>query len=88
MCLAMPGKVLDIVDPEARLARVDVFGTNRMVNLSLIDEVAPGDWVLVHMGFAMERIGEAEAAETVRLFDELGPVLEDAAAASSEEPWP
>lgn len=85
MCLAVPGRVLEIVDPEARLGTVDVLGTPRMVNLSLMGEVAPGDWVLVHMGFAMERINEAEAAETVRLFAELGSVLEEAAAASPED---
>lgn len=88
MCLAVPGKVLDIVDAEARLARVDVLGTPRMVNLSLIGEVAPDDWVLVHMGFAVKQMTETEAAETVRLFEELEPLLEDAAAASPEEPRP
>ncbi len=84
MCLAVPGKVLNIVDPEARLARVDVLGTPRMVNLSLLGEVAPGDWVLVHMGFAMERMTEVEATETVRLFDALGSALEEAAASPGE----
>jgi hydrogenase expression/formation protein HypC len=88
MCLALPGKVLHIVDPEARLGLVDVLGTPRMVNLTLVGEVAPGDWVLVHMGFAMERMSEAEAAETVRLFEELGSVLEAAAAGSPEEAGP
>jgi hydrogenase expression/formation protein HypC len=76
MCLALPGKVLEIVDPVARFARVDVVGTTRMVNLSLVRDAAPGDWVLVHTGFAVERIGEAEAAESVRLFEELAAALE------------
>jgi hydrogenase expression/formation protein HypC len=88
MCLAMPGRVLEVVDPEARLGRVDVLGTERMVNLSLMGEVAPGDWVLVHMGFAMERMSEAEAVETVRLFEELGSALEEAAAGGPEEAGP
>jgi hydrogenase expression/formation protein HypC len=88
MCLAVPGRVLEVVDPEARFGRVDVLGTPRMVNLSLVGEVAPGDWVLVHMGFAMERMSEVEAAETVRLFEELGPALEEAAAEAREEAGP
>jgi len=78
MCLALPGRVLEVVDCEARLARVDVLGTVRMVNLSLLGEVTSGDWVLVHMGFAIERMSTAEAEETVRLFAELGAALEGA----------
>ena len=88
MCLAVPGRVLEVVDSEAHLARVDVLGVTRVVNLGLIGEVATDDWVLVYMGFAMERMTEAEAAETVRFFDELRPVLEDAAAGSSEVAGP
>jgi hydrogenase expression/formation protein HypC len=68
MCLALPGKVLEIVD--AGTARVDVRGTPRTVSLGLLD-VRPGDWVLVGMGLALERISECEAAETLRLLDEL-----------------
>jgi hydrogenase expression/formation protein HypC len=84
MCLAVPGRVLEVVDREACLARVDVLGTVRRVNLSLLGEVTSGDWVLVYMGFAIERMSEAAAEETVRLFDELGSALEDPAAARSE----
>jgi hydrogenase expression/formation protein HypC len=68
MCLALPGKVLEIVD--AGTARVDVRGTPRTVSLGLLD-VRPGDWVLVGMGLALERISECDAAETLRLLDEL-----------------
>lgn len=70
MCVALPGRVLDITDPEARTARVDVRGTSRTIHLGLL-EVQPGDWVLVSLGLAVERISAAEAAETLRLLDEL-----------------
>jgi len=75
VCLAVPGKVLE-VDAAQRTARVDMLGHARIVNLSLIGAAAPGDWVLVHTGFAVERLTEADAAETLRLFDELASVLE------------
>ncbi|HYM90115.1 MAG TPA: HypC/HybG/HupF family hydrogenase formation chaperone, partial [bacterium] len=65
------GRVMDMVDAEARTARVDVLGTPRVINLGLLEGVGVGDWVLVYMGCALERIGEAEAAEAVRLWEEL-----------------
>jgi hydrogenase expression/formation protein HypC len=70
MCIALPAKVLEIVDPGARTARVDLRGTPRTITLGLLD-VQPGDWVLVGLGLALEQITEAEAAETLRLLDEL-----------------
>jgi len=70
MCLALPGKILEI-DEDGQRARVDVLGHVRTVNLILLGAAAPDDWVLVHTGFAVERLTEAEAAETVRLFEEL-----------------
>jgi hydrogenase expression/formation protein HypC len=76
MCLALPGKVLEIVDAAARTARVDVRGAVRTITLGLLD-AEPGDWVLVSLGLAVERISESDAAETVRLLDELeGPASE------------
>jgi hydrogenase expression/formation protein HypC len=83
--LALPGKVLEVIDPVSRLARVDVLGTPRVINLSLLDAAAPGDWVLVHTGFALERITEADAAETVRLFAEIQSSLGEAETAEEEE---
>jgi hydrogenase expression/formation protein HypC len=79
MCIALPGRILE-VDGETHQARVDVMGQVRTVDVRLLDRVAAGEWVLVHTGFAVERLSEAEAAETVRLFEELAPVLEEAAA--------
>ena len=76
MCLALPGKVTEIVDAEKRIGRVEVFGTPRLVNLAMLDEVTPGDWVLIQMGFAAEKIDEAQALETMRLLEELGEAFE------------
>ena len=84
MCLAMPGRVVEIIDAAARTGRVDVLGRPRVVSLSLVGEVAPGDWVLVHMGVAVQRMEEAEAMETVRLFEELESVLAEMTAGGEE----
>ncbi|HET9508882.1 MAG TPA: HypC/HybG/HupF family hydrogenase formation chaperone [Gaiellaceae bacterium] len=76
MCLAIPGQVLELVDEENRLARVDVAGVVRNVNVALLDRdgdaAAPGDWVLIHVGFALSKLDEEEATATLRLLQELG----------------
>ncbi|MBM3563018.1 MAG: HypC/HybG/HupF family hydrogenase formation chaperone [Alphaproteobacteria bacterium] len=78
MCLGIPGCIVSIDDAEDLLATVDVSGVRRQINIScVVDDAHPvdscvGDWVLVHVGFAMSRINEAEAAETLRLLQELG----------------
>ncbi|HEY4305386.1 MAG TPA: HypC/HybG/HupF family hydrogenase formation chaperone [Gemmatimonadaceae bacterium] len=76
MCLAIPGQIVGIVDEVNRLAKVTVAGVNRTVNIGLLDgEIIPvsvGDWVLIHVGFAMSRIDEAEAAATLALLEEMG----------------
>ena len=61
MCLAIPGQILEYVDEPNRLARVDVAGVRRTVNVGLLDGIEPGDWVLIHVGFAMSKIDEEEA---------------------------
>jgi hydrogenase expression/formation protein HypC len=81
MCIALPGRVLEVVDAAARTVRVDVRGTVRTVGLGLLD-VRPGDWVLISLGLAVERISDADAAETQRLLDEL----EAAARETAETP--
>jgi hydrogenase expression/formation protein HypC len=78
MCVALPGKVLEIVDAGTCTARVDGLGTPRTVNLGVFD-VRPGDWVLVGMGLVLERITEAEAADTLRLLEELEGAASEAA---------
>ena len=76
MCLAIPGQIVDMVDEENRLARVNVTGVQRNVNIGLLDGATPpvgvGDWVLIHVGFAMSRIDEAEAHATLSLLQQMG----------------
>jgi hydrogenase expression/formation protein HypC len=81
MCLAIPGQVREIVDEEHRLARVEVAGVLRNVNIGLLDGdgrgAQPGDWVLIHVGFAMSKIDEEEAANTLSFIKMLGSVYDD-----------
>ena len=66
MCLAIPGLVVEVVDEVNRLAKVDVAGVQRTVNIGLLDvegeAAGPGDWVLIHVGFALSKVDEEEAA--------------------------
>ncbi len=78
MCLGIPGCIVRIDDAENMLATVDICGVRRPINISCIvddehsAESCVGDWVLVHVGFAMSRIDAEEAAETLRILQELG----------------
>jgi hydrogenase expression/formation protein HypC len=72
MCLAIPGKVVEIVDEAGGIAKVEVGGVRRNVNVALLDAVREGDYVLIHVGFALSKVDEHEAAETLRLLEELG----------------
>lgn len=78
MCLGIPGQIIRIDDVTQKRATVEIAGVRRQVNIACIlgDGRAPescvGDWVLVHVGFAMSRIDAAEAAETLKLLEELG----------------
>jgi hydrogenase expression/formation protein HypC len=74
VCLAIPGKIVEIETHNAQLAVVDVMGVRRKVDLGLLQEesVHPGDWVLIHVGFAMSKIGEANAADQMRTLAMLG----------------
>ena len=72
MCLATPGRILEVVDESNRLARVDVAGVRRNVNISLLDDVGPGDWVLIHVGFALSLVDEEEAGATLALLQGMG----------------
>jgi hydrogenase expression/formation protein HypC len=76
MCLAIPGQVVEIVDEANHLARVDVGGVRRNVNVGLLDDIGPGDWVLIHVGFALSRIDEEEAAATFALLEQMGAEFE------------
>lgn len=75
MCLAIPGQILEVVDEANRLAKVDVAGVQRNVNIGLLDSdggVGPGDWVLIHVGFAMSKVDEDEAMATRRQLVAMG----------------
>ena len=78
MCLAIPGQVVELVDEELRLAKVEIAGVRRTANLGLLDDVEPGDWVLVHVGFALSKIDEHEAQATLRLLQGMGADFDDA----------
>jgi hydrogenase expression/formation protein HypC len=76
MCLAIPGQIVQIVDSANRLARVDVAGVQRTINIGLMDVggegVGPGDWVLIHVGFAISQVDEEEAIATRRQLERMG----------------
>lgn len=78
MCLGIPGQIVEVTDAENSLALVNVGGVRRVINIAfVIDENRPasacvGEWVLVHVGFAMSRLDEQEAARTLALLNELG----------------
>ncbi|MBV8673403.1 MAG: HypC/HybG/HupF family hydrogenase formation chaperone, partial [Acidobacteriaceae bacterium] len=74
MCLAIPGKIVDIDPAQAHIGTVEVAGVRRKIDLGLIQEEAPvaGDWVLIHVGFAMTKINEHDALEQMRLLNMLG----------------
>jgi hydrogenase expression/formation protein HypC len=76
VCLAIPGQIIDFVDVDNRLAEVEIAGVRRTVNVGLLDTVRPGDWVLIHVGFAMSRIDEQEAAATLALLQGMGAEYE------------
>ena len=79
MCLGIPGQVVEVVDVDEYLAKVDVSGVQRTVSVRLLaDEgVGPGDWVLVHVGFAMAKIDETEAAATLGQLAAMGREYRD-----------
>ena len=83
MCLGIPGQIVEITNPDTLMAKVDVSGIRREVNIAcVVDAAHPaeqciGDWVLVHVGFAMSRIDEQEAQKTLALLLELGEAQQE-----------
>jgi hydrogenase expression/formation protein HypC len=74
MCLAIPGQIVEVVDDANRLARVDVAGVKRTINIGLLDAdpggaAGPGDWVLIHVGFALSKVDEEEAIATRKMLE-------------------
>ena len=86
MCLAVPGKLLSIEgdDPAFRLGRVDFCGVKKTVNLAFTPDAAPGDFLLVHVGFALTRVDEEEARRTYQYLEQIGALQEEGLAIPSE----
>lgn len=80
MCLGIPGKIVEIIDEDLLLAKADVSGVRRNINIGLVhhedEQVTVGDWVLIHVGFAMSKLDEAEAQATLEVLRELGDAYE------------
>ena len=80
MCLGIPGQIVELVDAHHHIAKAEVSGVRRNINIGLLaegpDAVGVGDWVLIHVGFAMSRIDEGEALATHRLLVEMGAEYE------------
>jgi hydrogenase expression/formation protein HypC len=80
MCLAIPARLVEYVDAERNYGKVELGGVQRRVNTSLLvgeDATEPGDYVLVHVGFALSRVSAEEAADTLRILEEMGLAYTD-----------
>ncbi len=79
MCLGIPGQIVEIVDETFQIAKVDVSGVKRGVSIALLSSevVAPGDWVLIHVGFAMSKIDEIEAQATMKALQNMDQAYAD-----------
>jgi hydrogenase expression/formation protein HypC len=87
MCLAIPGEVVELLPGNGdQLALVDVVGVKRRINIGLMedDPVVPGDWVLIHVGFAMSKVDQDEAAEALRMLELMGQAFTDELQAVTE----
>jgi len=81
MCLAIPGQIVEMVDSANQIATVEIAGVRRNVNVSLLADddgggAGPGDWVLIHVGFALAKVDEEEALATLRLLERMGAEYE------------
>jgi hydrogenase expression/formation protein HypC len=76
MCLAIPAQIVEVVDTEGGLAKAEISGVRRAVSVALCPEAEVGDWVLIHVGFALERIDEQQARETLELLEQMGEAYE------------
>ncbi len=79
MCLGIPGQVVDFASDHEHLARVDVSGVTRIVNIGLLEDehLQPGDWVLIHVGFAMSKIDEEVASLALESLRMMGQAFGD-----------
>jgi hydrogenase expression/formation protein HypC len=72
VCLGIPAQIVELVDPEAGIAKAEISGVRRNVSVALVPEAEIGDWVLVHVGFALTTIDEEQARETLALLERMG----------------
>jgi hydrogenase expression/formation protein HypC len=86
MCLGIPGEVVEVYPDRPDLAKVDVSGVRRAINIGLIEDekVGPGDWVLIHVGFALSKIDEEEAKAALDFLEGIGQAYEDELAALAD----
>ncbi len=79
MCLGIPGSIVEVMEDRPDLAKVDVSGVRRAVNVGLLDQqdLHPGDWVLIHVGFALSKIDEDEAAAAMAFLEGVGQSYTD-----------
>lgn len=80
MCLGIPGKIVEIIDEDLTIAKAEVSGVRRNINIGLVhydeERVEIGDWVLIHVGFALSKIDEAEARATIKALEDIGEEYE------------
>ena len=86
MCLGIPGEVVELYPDRRDLAMVDVSGVRRAINIGLLEDenVQPGDWVLIHVGFALSKIDEEEAAAALAFLEGIGQAYDDELAALAD----
>ncbi len=79
MCLGIPGEVIEVLDDKPDLAKVDVSGVRRNINIGLLgeDRPVPGEWILIHVGFALSKIDEQEAQDALAFLEEIGQAYAD-----------
>ena len=86
MCLGIPGEIVELLDDRPDLAKVDVSGVKRAINIGLLEDekLEPGDWVLIHVGFALSKIDEEEAKAALDFLEGIGQAYADELAALAE----
>jgi hydrogenase expression/formation protein HypC len=86
MCLGIPGEVVELLPDRPDLAKVDVSGVRRVINIGLLEDqvVEPGDWVLIHVGFALSKIDQDEAKAALEFLEGIGQAYADELAALQE----
>lgn len=86
MCLGIPGEIVELMDDRPDLAKVDVSGVRRAINIGLLEneQLEPGDWVLIHVGFALSKIDEDEAKAALDFLEGIGQAYADELAALAD----